>query len=99
MLITPLELFGGFTISVNCIPILNGYTPPEVTENDAINLITTSTETAISFRLEMTVYSVPPSSITPPVIEEFVFSNVTTSEVGGNQRATLGTIPKTGKIT
>ncbi|MDJ0575842.1 MAG: hypothetical protein QNJ65_11835 [Xenococcaceae cyanobacterium MO_234.B1] len=35
----------------------------------------------------------------PPVIEEFVFSNVTTSEVGGNQRATLGTIPKTGKIT
>ena len=76
-----------------------GYTPPEVTENDAINLITTSTETAISFRLEMTVYSVPPSSITPPVIEEFVFSNVTTSEVGGNQRATLGTIPKTGKIT
>ena len=35
----------------------------------------------------------------PPVIEEFVFSNVTTSDVNGNQRATLGTVPKTGKLT
>ncbi|MDJ0574428.1 MAG: hypothetical protein QNJ65_04600 [Xenococcaceae cyanobacterium MO_234.B1] len=42
-------------------------------KNDAINLITTNVETAINFRLEMTVYSVEPS--TPePTLEVLEFS-------------------------
>ena len=44
--------------------------------------------------------SIIQTQLPPPIlVEEIVFSNVTTSEVGGNQRATLGIVPKTGKVT
>ncbi len=80
-----------------------GFTPPGVTENDAINLITTSTETSINFKLEMTVYSTepstPPTPPTPePTLETFEFSGINTIEQNGIHQATVGTIPKTGKL-
>ncbi|MDJ0575290.1 MAG: hypothetical protein QNJ65_09010 [Xenococcaceae cyanobacterium MO_234.B1] len=48
---------------------------------------------AINSRIQI---QLPPPSL---VIEEFIFANVTTSDVNGNNRATLGTIPKSGKVT
>ncbi len=66
--------------------------------NQLINLVFRDLSTlseaieAINSRIEILL---PPPSL---VIEEFVFANVTTSDVNGNNRATLGTIPKTGKV-
>ena len=74
-----------------------GYTPPGVTENDAINLITTNVETNINFRLEMTIYSVDPTPA--PTLEVYEFSGINTIDLGGgNYGGTVGTIPKTGKL-
>lgn len=76
-----------------------GYTPPEVTENDAINLITTNVETNINFRLEMTIYSVDPTPA--PTLEVFEFSGINAVDpegIGNTFIATVGTIPKTGKL-
>ncbi len=78
-------------------PDLYGYTPPEVTENDAINLITTNVETNINFRLEMTIYSVDPTPA--PTLEVYEFSGINTIDLGGgNYGGIVGTIPKTGKL-
>ncbi|MDJ0577429.1 MAG: hypothetical protein QNJ65_19995 [Xenococcaceae cyanobacterium MO_234.B1] len=75
-----------------------GYTSEEVTENDAINLITTNAETNINFRLEMTVYSVEPST-SEPTLEVYEFSEISTIDLGGgNYGGIVGTIPKTGKL-
>ena len=66
--------------------------------NQLINIVfrdlTTLSETinAINSRIEA---QLPPATL---VTEEFVFSNITTSDVKGNNRATLGTIPKNGTL-
>ncbi|MDJ0577877.1 MAG: hypothetical protein QNJ65_22300 [Xenococcaceae cyanobacterium MO_234.B1] len=66
--------------------------------NQLINIVfrdlTTLSETinAINSRIEA---QLPPATL---VTEEFVFSNITTSDVNGNNRATLGTMPKNGTL-
>ena len=66
--------------------------------NQLINIVfrdlTTLSEliTAIDSRIQI---QLPPPSL---VIEEFVLANVTTSDVNGNNRVTIGTIPKSGTL-
>ena len=73
-----------------------GYSPPQVTKNDVINVITNDAQTNISFKLEMTVYSTPSNQVFS--LETFEFPERDTVLQDGINVATIGTIPKTGKL-
>lgn len=63
-----------------------------------IKVISTSEETDINFILEMNVYAYPPPPPQIPKLEEYNFSGLNTTDNQGTFEATIGTIPKTGKL-
>ncbi len=69
-----------------------------VEEGTEIKVISTTEETDINFLLEMAVYAFPPLPPQQQSLEEYVFSGLNTIDNQGTFEATIGIIPKTGKL-
>ncbi len=70
-----------------------------VTEGEIINVVTSTAETNINFKLEMNVYATLATQQSTPTLEVFEFSQLSTVPQPDNTDvAVIGIIPKTGKL-